>query len=208
MLMKKLDDMATQEVPRNMLQEQQFEIKYETYTEQVMQYNEELCSMVALSVVPPEIHKINNQIEQLQALLEWFKKDFFTWTNKPKCIKCGVDGSQMEDLGYVHPNNEEREYGASRVEGYKCKTCRIVTRFPRYNSPVKLFETRTGRCGEWANAFTALCIAMGYTARLVLDWTDHVWTEVFIPEWNRWVHCDACEPLFDKPLTYEKGWGK
>lgn len=60
MLMKQLDEMATQEVPRNMLQEQQFEIKFETYTEQVMQYNEELCSMVALSVVPPEIHKINN----------------------------------------------------------------------------------------------------------------------------------------------------
>ena len=114
----------------------------------------------------------------------------------------------MEDLGYVHPNNDDREYGASRVEGYKCKSCRFTTRFPRYNSPVKLFETRTGRCGEWANAFTALCVAMGYTARLVLDWTDHVWTEVFIPEWNRWVHCDSCEPLFDKPLTYEKGWGK
>ena len=164
--------------------------------------------MVALSVVPPEIHKINNQIEQLQALLEWFKKDFFTWTNKPKCIKCGVDGSQMEDLGYVHPNNEEREYGASRVEGYKCKTCRIVTRFPRYNSPVKLFETRTGRCGEWANAFTALCIAMGYTARLVLDWTDHVWTEVWSEKRQRWLHCDSCENAMDSPLVYEAGWGK
>lgn len=49
---------------------------------------------------------------------------------------------------------------------------------------------------------------MGYTARLVLDWTDHVWTEVYIEEWQRWAHCDSCEPLFDKPLTYEKGWGK
>lgn len=114
----------------------------------------------------------------------------------------------MQDLGHVHPNNEDREYGASRVEGYKCLGCRIITRFPRYNSAVKLFETRTGRCGEWANAFTALCVAMGYTARLVLDWTDHVWTEVYIEEWQRWAHCDACEPLFDKPLTYEKGWGK
>ena len=33
MLNKKLDDMACQEVPRNMLQEQQFEMKFETYTE-------------------------------------------------------------------------------------------------------------------------------------------------------------------------------
>lgn len=182
-------------------------MKFETYTEQVLQYHEELCKIVAMSVVPPEIHKINNQVEQLNALLKWFKNDFFTWTNRPNCLRCGTNNN-LQELGHVHPNNEDREYGASRVEGYKCLDCRIITRFPRYNSAVKLFETRTGRCGEWANAFTALCVAMGYTARLVLDWTDHVWTEVYIEEWQRWVHCDSCEPLFDKPLTYEKGWGK
>ena len=204
---KQMDDLASAETPRNMLQEQQFEMKFETYTEQVMQYHEELCRMVALSVVPPEIHKINNQVEQLNALLEWFKKDFFTWTNRPNCMRCGVNNN-LQELGHVHPNNEDREYGASRVEGYKCLDCKIITRFPRYNSAIKLFETRTGRCGEWANAFTALCVAMGYEARLALDWTDHVWTEVYIEKWQRWVHCDSCEPLFDKPLTYEKGWGK
>lgn len=38
MLNKKMDDLASAEIPRNMLQEQQFEMKFETYTEQVMQY--------------------------------------------------------------------------------------------------------------------------------------------------------------------------
>ena len=34
---------------------------------------------------------------------------------------------------------------------YRCSICLRTTRFPRYNHPEKLLETRKGRCGEWVN---------------------------------------------------------
>lgn len=114
----------------------------------------------------------------------------------------------METYGDTTPSAEDTEFLARRVESYRCKDCLQVERFPRYNHPVKLYETKRGRCGEWANAFTGICVALGHQAREIHDWTDHVWTEVWIDEYKRWVHMDSCENSFDQPLLYEDGWGK
>ncbi|XP_070567617.1 peptide-N(4)-(N-acetyl-beta-glucosaminyl)asparagine amidase-like [Ptychodera flava] len=141
----------------------------------------------------------------LLELLHWFKSDFFTWTNSPKCSRCGGD---TRSVGMLDPMAEELKWGGSRVEGYVCNTCQQYTRFPRYNHPAKLLETRTGRCGEWANCFTLCCRAAGFEARHVIDWTDHVWTEVYTDSQQRWLHCDPCEDICDKPLIYEVGWAK
>lgn len=92
------------------------------------------------------------------------------------------------------------------VELSKCKDCGSVTRFPRYNHPGKLMQTLRGRCGEWAQGFTLCCRALGYKARYVVDWTDHVWTEVFVND--EWIHCDPCEDAYNSPLMYETGWNK
>lgn len=85
----------------------------------------------------------------LKALLKWFKTEFFKWTNAPPCRVCkspatqGIQGNQ--------PTEEERRFLASNTEVYICTVCSAITRFPRYNDPVKLLETRQGRCGEWSN---------------------------------------------------------
>uniref|UniRef100_A0A8C9UPJ6 Peptide-N(4)-(N-acetyl-beta-glucosaminyl)asparagine amidase n=1 Tax=Spermophilus dauricus TaxID=99837 RepID=A0A8C9UPJ6_SPEDA len=142
----------------------------------------------------------------LLELLHWFKEEFFHWVNNIVCSKCG--GQTRSRNKSLLPNDDELKWGAKNVEDHYCDTCQLSNRFPRYNNPEKLLETRCGRCGEWANCFTLCCRALGFEARYVWDYTDHVWTEVFSPSQQRWLHCDACEDVCDKPLLYEIGWGK
>ncbi|XP_028119143.1 peptide-N(4)-(N-acetyl-beta-glucosaminyl)asparagine amidase [Camellia sinensis] len=140
----------------------------------------------------------------LLQLLFWFKQSF-RWVNAPSCDGCG---GETTGNGMGIALSSETLYGASRVELYRCNSCSTITRFPRYNDPLKLLETRRGRCGEWANCFTLYCRAFGYESRLVMDFTDHVWTECMSPVLGRWMHLDPCEGIYDNPLLYEKGWKK
>ncbi|KAI9485514.1 MAG: hypothetical protein EXX96DRAFT_545370 [Benjaminiella poitrasii] len=126
--------------------------------------------------------------------------------NNPPCDYC--HNTQTRPIGTVQPNGEDIRYGAHVVEAYECPSCHHITRFPRYNDPEKLLETRTGRCGEWANCFTLCCRAVGSEARIVYDSTDHVWTEVYSEFEQRWIHCDSCEEAWDRPLLYSMGWNK
>ncbi|KAF9935050.1 peptide-N4-(N-acetyl-beta- glucosaminyl)asparagine amidase [Linnemannia zychae] len=144
----------------------------------------------------------------IRRVLHWFKNEYFTWVNEPPCVRCQ---STTAPIGRVAPTAQERQQGAGIVETYKCTVsdCHQVTRFPRYGGMSKiLFETRRGRCGEWANCFTVCCRALGYKARYVHDTTDHVWTEVWSDHKQRWIHCDSCEAAYDQPLLYTTGWGK
>lgn len=141
----------------------------------------------------------------LLELLNWFKSSFFQWVDTLPCSQC--NGS-TQNTGYIPPSADDLRWGASRVEGHQCSSCSFVNRFPRYTIAERLLETCRGRCGEWAECFTLCCRALDFEARYVIDWTDHVWTEVYSNSLSRWLHCDPCENICDKPLLYESGWGK
>lgn len=154
-----------------------------------------------------ENNKMDFDTALIKVLLSWFKDEYFNWFNFPKCANC--NDSEMKftsDNNDLMPNPEDLKYGANRIEVYKCDSCGNMVRFPRYNDPFKLMETRIGRCGEWANVFTAFCYILGFETRYILDLTDHVWTEVKIND--KWIHLDSCEKAFDTPKLYEEGWGK
>lgn len=148
---------------------------------------------------------LNEQDFLLLELLNWFKCDFFQWVNNLPCRKCDGETESKDNLS---PSDDDLRWDASRVENHFCQQCQFSNRFPRYNNPEKLLETRRGRCGEWANCFTLCCRAVGFEARYIWDATDHVWTEVYSSSHQRWLHCDPCENVCDKPLLYEIGWGK
>lgn len=160
--------------------QKQFNTRLESGVHTVLQYEDATARACALSVIPAERLEaearalvgssaanpgaagsaaISLHDARLLRLLRWFKREFFTWCNNPPCRGCGcVD---TEGQGMAAPSDEDRAHGASRVEAYRCPRCGDVTRFPRYNDAKKLLQTRTGRCGEWANAFTLCCRAMG-----------------------------------------------
>ena len=135
-------------------------------------------------------------------------KSIMTWVNNPPCELCGFDGTKLKTTrGPI--TQEECDGQASRVEVYFCPRCNAeTTTFPRYNNPRKLLETKKGRCGEYANLYGAFCRSAGFETRYVMDFTDHVWVEVWSNETNRWIMADGCEGKIDEPSMYEKGWGK
>ncbi len=150
--------------------------------------------------------KLSYRDELVRSLLKWYKYSFFTWCNKPLCSGC-----KQTSTDYVEtqiPSAEEALWAASRTEVYKCSSCNILNRFPRYNNPIKLCETKTGRCGEWANLFGAILRALKYEVRFVDNFEDHVWNEYYSEDLNCWIHVDSCENAWNTPLVYEQGWGR
>lgn len=64
-------------------------------------YEDEISQTLARSLMPcdklMEASKVNgkiNKFELVKLLLNWFKMDFFTWTDVPKCELCGQNAEK------------------------------------------------------------------------------------------------------------------
>lgn len=156
---------------------------------------------------PSDICLLPSNLRFLQRLARYFKKDVMTWVNQPSCQSCAGSTDEMQYRQTRGPQTDDERSGrASRVEVYECQNCHHTTSFPRYNNPHAIFDSRQGRCGEYANLFGAYCRAVGLETRYISDFTDHVWTECYIGQ--KWVMVDSCEGVIDEPSMYEAGWGK
>jgi len=78
----------------------------------------------------------------------------------------------------------------------------------RHNDPMEILAYGRGRCGEFSILFASLCLAHWYRARLILDMSDHVWTEVWDEPQKRWIHVDPSEKRMNDPFMYERDWKK
>ncbi|GAV55318.1 hypothetical protein ZYGR_0AS06420 [Zygosaccharomyces rouxii] len=178
-------------------------------------WHSKVLDILDLELIYGNVERMPKKVEDeytdnlVKELLRYFKNDFFQWCNQPNCDKCGPGSSKYQNtVSVVGPNEEEAKYDCHVVELYKCNVCGTETRFPRYNDPAKLLETRKGRCGEWANLFTLILKSFGLEARYVWNREDHVWNEYYSPFLKKWVHLDSCEQSFDQPYIYAVNWNK
>ena len=178
------------------------------FEERIASYKDKEMQKKIIEIIPKR--PLGSTSEQyVKILLKWYKKEFFSWCNKPKCPQCGQNDKNLSVISYGDkPNSEEKNFLAYRTEKYICNNCNKEVRFARYNKTIKLLETRTGRCSEWSNLFGGILYTCGFKVRLINNFEDHVWNEFYNEEEKRWIHIDSCEEAYDTPLVYEQGWGR
>mmetsp|Transcript_57433 Transcript_57433/g.136527 ORF Transcript_57433/g.136527 Transcript_57433/m.136527 type:complete len:524 (+) Transcript_57433:119-1690(+) len=167
------------------------------------------------------------QRHSVQALLTALKSKYIFYKQQclalsPELASCNTKAAS-EVVGRIACDNQVGREACVYAEVRLCGECAAAggntTRFfeyARYHGPLQLFRTAhdrdsvMGQCEEFSRAGYALLSALGYEARYVLDFTDHVWIEVRLPHGphGKWVHADPSEGVLDNPLMYEDGWGK
>jgi hypothetical protein len=152
--------------------------------------------------------------EAAQEVLSRIKQKF-TFYHGDKCLVKHHGGQACGDsvmrLGATGCSGEEKNHMCSFTELYMCPKCGASFRFPRYRSVPKLLQTKMGRCGEFSDVAASVFTMLGYDSRLVVDYTDHVWVELNLPDKHgvtRFTHADPSEGILDQPYLYEDNWKK
>ena len=167
------------------------------------QYNDQSILDSVKLLVPAKVLQLIAEDQTLKPLLHWFKHDFMKWMPKElHCVKCSNRPMTIQlvddDLGTIR-----------KTEIHVCNVCGSKQVFQRYDSILKIAETRIGRCSEWSILFGAITNSLPIQTRIVHDFLDHCWNESLIN--NKWIHIDSTldYPIsFDHPYYYEQNWGK
>lgn len=158
-------------------------------------------------------------------LASWLRNTYMAWLpNVPLCHTCGavmeagryelIPGSATRfepDASHWtgYSSRPGRDPLCRKVERYACLSCHRVRTVSRSNDVLEILVSRTGRCGEFAIAYTSILLALGYHARLMFTLlNDHLWTEVRIG--SKWVPVDVAaedvQRLIKDRFLFER-WG-
>ena len=61
--------------------------------------------------------------ELVKSLLYWYKKEFFSWCDSPKCSNCS---GATKFLSSQRSSTDEAKHLASNTEIYKCGSCNYI----------------------------------------------------------------------------------
>ena len=76
----------------------------------------------------------------------------------------------------------------------------------RPHQPVRIYQKRIGRCGEYADFSSAIArIALIPCTNITSISNDHTWNEFWEDGWVAW---EPVNNYLNNPLVYENGWGK
>ena len=76
----------------------------------------------------------------------------------------------------------------------------------RPHQPVRIYQKRFGRCGEYADFSSAIArIALIPCTNVSSISTDHTWNEFWEEGWVSW---EPVNNYLNNPLVYENGWGR
>ena len=155
------------------------------------------------SILPLKTLETVKGDEKLKKILDWFCSSFFQYTRTIFCHNCGKP-TVLEGIGPILQS--EIQGMPFLVEVYHCQSCGARTRFPWFSNPLVLLQKPVGKEHQAIILMLSILSSLDYTVRIVSNFVDHQWLEVWSEESQRYICIDPMAKTFDCPLLYECGW--